>query len=269
MARHFTLLALAICCMLQSSLVGQEIVKDPTQFYASGKRLFSGTQRGEKLPQLNVVGVGGDLNKKEFDAAAFTDDSPVLLAFIDDSELGGKTTYYLGKLSDAIKSNASKRLRIVLVYVGDDPEKIQKEVAGVRKYLPMKLTIAYSRDGRDGPGALGLNRNVPVTMILAHQRKVLHNFAFGQHVFQIDPHVAGAVAEAVGADHKTLAKWLTKGDKKDSMMNKMSVVNAWVGWAKNAKSDEIADALKSDKFADLSENQQLAIKKAIRKLAGQ
>ena len=243
-------------------------VKDPANFYQNGKRLYSGPQAGEKLPTLDVVGVGGKLDEKDFDAAELSNETPILIALIDDSELGGKTTYFLGQLSETIEQHASGKFRTIVIYVGDDPETIQKEVASVRKYLPKHLMVAYARSGRDGPGSYGLNRNVPVTMIVAHKRKVLHNFSFGQHVFQIDPYVAGGVAEALKVDRKTFISWLAKksGDKK--MMSKESTIDAWVGWAKKASPDEVSEALASQKFAKLSNKEQAAIKKAIDNLTG-
>jgi hypothetical protein len=70
--------------------------------------------------------------------------------------------------------------------------------------------IGYAPEGRDGPGAYGLNRNVPMTIIIADaEGKVLYNFPFlGIPPDVPDPHVLGALAAAVGEDRETIDSWL-------------------------------------------------------------
>lgn len=245
------------------------VVKDPAEFNSSGgERLYSGPQTGERLPALTVVGVGGKNDGKEFDPIQTAGDDPVLLALIDGSELGRKTTYFLGKLSEAVRANSSSNMQFSLVYFGDDPAVLEKQIEAVDNYLPDSLVSSYSKNGRDGPGNYGLNRKVPVTIILGKSGKVLHNFAFGQHVFEIDPHVAGAVAQAIGTERKTLANWLSKADKKYSansgkMMKSEGAVGAWIAWGEKASGDEIEAALASEKFLSLPKESQIKIRKAL------
>ena len=66
--------------------------------------------------------------------------------------------------------------------------------------MPNAVLKGISPDGREGPGSYGLNRNVAQTILIAKDGKVLHNFAFTQPLLYTDPHLLGAIADAVGAD---------------------------------------------------------------------
>ena len=65
-------------------------------------------------------------------------------------------------------------------------------------------------DGRDGPGAYGLNRDFPLTIIVADaEGNVLHNFPFREVPPDFpNPNVLGGLADAVGEDRETVDSWL-------------------------------------------------------------
>ena len=77
--------------------------------------------------------------------------------------------------------------------------------------LPEVITLGVSREGREGPGSYGLNRNVSMTVLVAREGKVLHNFAFQQPLLTVDPHVLGGIAEAIGEKRETVQGWLNEG----------------------------------------------------------
>ncbi len=78
------------------------------------------------------------------------------------------------------------------------------------EFFNLAYRIGYAPEGRDGPGAYGLDRNVPMTIILADaEGKVLYNFPF----LEIPPdvpnaHVLGGMAGVVGEDRETIDSWL-------------------------------------------------------------
>ena len=74
--------------------------------------------------------------------------------------------------------------------------------------------MGHSQDGRDGPGKLGLNRNVKMTILVADAHgMVQHNFPFLQPMLYPDPHVVGALADAIEEDRETLVSWLEASEK--------------------------------------------------------
>ncbi|MEM9587568.1 MAG: hypothetical protein AAGA03_09825, partial [Planctomycetota bacterium] len=79
--------------------------------------------------------------------------------------------------------------------------------------LPEAYQLAVSPDGREGPGSYGLNRNVALTMLFAKDGQVIHNLSMVQPMLYTDPHVIGALADLVEADHKTVLTWLQDGSK--------------------------------------------------------
>jgi hypothetical protein len=80
--------------------------------------------------------------------------------------------------------------------------------------------IAISKDGRDGPGAYGLNRTVSQTIILAKDGKVTRNFVFPQGLLQSDPHLMGGIAELIGEERETVARWLAGAAEGDARMRR-------------------------------------------------
>ena len=79
-------------------------------------------------------------------------------------------------------------------------------------------SISLSKDGRDGPGAYGLNRTVSQTIILAKDGKVTRNFVFPQGMLYADPHVMDGIAELIGEDSETVAGWLAEAAEGDARM---------------------------------------------------
>lgn len=263
MIRSIIALTFAACFGL---VLHAETVADPADFKRSGGRpLFSGPQSGEKLPPLTLTGIGGKFDGKVFDPIEIAKGKPQLLVLMDDSDVGGKTSYYLDRFAKQVAKNSEGALFTTLVLLGDDPAVMESRINQYRKYVGDQLTIGYSKLGRDGPGNYGLNRQVPVTMIIAKRGVVVHNFAFQNHVFQIDPFMAGAVAEAMNVKRKTMASWLAEADK--TKMTTKSMTGAWIGWAKEASPEEVEEALKSKKFRDLPMRDQKEIKEAIQNFA--
>ena len=97
------------------------------------------------------------------------------------------------------------------VLLNDDPAGAIRFAKNISGRLNRQIDVlAYSPDGRDGPGAYGLNRNVSQTILFASDGEVRHNFVFAQGMLYPDPHVLGALAELLGQERETLAGWLNE-----------------------------------------------------------
>ncbi|MEM9368700.1 MAG: hypothetical protein AAGD07_22135 [Planctomycetota bacterium] len=244
------------------------IVKSPKEFYAAGQPIFSGPQPGEPLPPMTITDVRSDAS-----ATVVGDDpgQPVMLICMDDSEVSEKITYYYGRLTKALAAVPETRsLRVVMAILGDDPQEPLAMARRSLRYAAPNTVIGIGRDGRDGPGAFGLNRNVAVTILLAKDGQVTHNFAFPSATFEINPHVLGGLSELLEVPSQTLAAAVSASTQK-SGQSKMksgqssmkSAVDAWVAWGNSASNDEIQAAMSSNKFTALPDAQQEKIRRQL------
>ena len=197
-------------------------VLDPSAFNKSEEnRLFSGPQQGEKLPPLKVTGITGEIDGKTFDITAKADGKPLVLFLQDTNTVGikGLNGVFKSLLKiDAFQKRHSKAtgaqksnqgIQIGVVFLADDLETLPEWAHNMLKTgIPNEVLTGISPDGREGPGSYGLNRNVAQTIIIAKDGNVLHNFAFTQPMLYTDPHLFGAIAQAIEVEPATLEKWL-------------------------------------------------------------
>lgn len=194
-------------------------VKDPAEFQKKGeKTIYSGPQLGEKLLPFKATVLRGKRKGDKYDPIAAADGKPLVLIFQDDSVVGQKGLLLCGGALETIAKKSRHGLHVSTTFLVDDPSgKILKydfmdEIANI-------IQMSVSTDRRDGPGAYGLNRNVAMTILVAKDGKVLHNFVFEQPMLYPDPYVMGAIADAVGVDRPTLASWFKK-DSREKYENK-------------------------------------------------
>ncbi len=185
-------------------------VKDPAQFKtAEGKALFSGPQPGEKIPPFKITGLVGNFDGKQIDPVNLAGGKPQVLIFMDGNRVGLRGLFGLTSMVSQIKEKSDKGLQLSAVLLGDDPAKLSQFGKRFANRLS-GLLMGVSPDGRDGPGALGLNRTISMTVVVAKDGKVTHNFVFPQSMLYPDPHVLGAIAGAIGQKRETVAKWLNE-----------------------------------------------------------
>lgn len=159
--------------------------------------VFSGPQVGEKLPSFEATGVFGDLTGKTFDAVKNAGDKPVALIFVH-----ARTRPAFG-LTNLVMKYAATRSKAGLtgcvVFLTDDATSTERWMNQVEKHFPKGVTYGISPDGLEGPGALGLNRNVTLTILVGQAGKVVANFALVQPSVQADgPKILKAIAEVSG-----------------------------------------------------------------------
>ena len=100
------------------------------------------------------------------------------------------------------------------------PSNCRRSPRGLARLFRRLSRWGVSKDGRDGPGAYGLNRNVSMTVIVAKDGKVTRNFVFPQSMLYPDPHVLGALAEVLGEKRETMSAWLNEAPKEDVAMRR-------------------------------------------------
>ncbi len=194
-------------------------VKDPAGFIKpEEKAIFSGPQSGEKMSSFTVQGMNGAFAERDFDPIAEAKDKPLLLLFQDDSGVGFRGLAGWSQVLPVIREQENIELDACVVVLGDDPAALTKSTQGLRRFLGDKIVMALSKDGRDGPGQLGLNRNVSMTAVLIKDGIVKSNFAFTQPQLTPDPYVLGGLADLIGVDRDTLQQWLNDATAKRERM---------------------------------------------------
>ena len=158
--------------------------------------VFSGPQVGEKLPSFVAHHALRDSAGEEFDFVKSADGKPVLLIFFHELTRPG-----FG-LSNAVARYAVEReaeIQTCVIFLSDDPVETRQWAKNVTKHLPDGVTYGTSPDGKEGPGAMGLNRNVKLTVLVGKENKVTFNAALGQPQLQFDgPEILQAINDVTG-----------------------------------------------------------------------
>ena len=185
-------------------------VKDPAGYQTKGKQIFSGPQKGEKLPALKVTSLFGDTKGEVFDPIKRAGSRPQILFFQDAIFGEVPCLFQFASAIRQVNEKTEKELQIACIFLADDTNTITSRYARIFGGLRERgvNVIAIASGGRTGPGSYGLNRNIAQTILVAKDGKVTWNFVSEQGLLFADPHILGAVAEAVGEKRETVAAWL-------------------------------------------------------------
>ncbi len=159
--------------------------------------VFSGPQAGEKLPPFTMKGVFDQSAGKPIDLVTQARGKPILLVFVHEANRPSVAvtrallTYAAGRAKDGLVSGA--------VWLSDDPTAASQFLHRARHALPEHVPIGISVDGKEGPGAYGLNRNVTLTVLVARGDRVTASFALIQPSLQADvPKILAEVVKLIG-----------------------------------------------------------------------
>jgi Ca2+-binding EF-hand superfamily protein len=179
-------------------------VKDPAEFRI-GDPVYSGPQPGEQLRGFPVTRRTRSGRDEDFDPVALAAGKPHFLMFVDDMDLGEDISAW-AKVRE-IHQNSRTGLAATAVILGHE-----RATGSFFNLLSTMFQIGYAPEGRDGPGAYGLDRNIRMTILITDAKgKVLYNFPFRQPPVDFpDPAVMGALAEVVGEDRETVEAWINE-----------------------------------------------------------
>ena len=163
------------------------------------EKVFSGPQVGEKLKQFKVRGVFDDDAGKELDFVTKAGGKPILLVFVHEANRPS-----IG-LSRVLLNYATTRAKDGLVsgtiWLSDDATEAESALKRMRHALAKDAPVGISTDGKEGPGAYGLNRNVTLTILVGKENKVTANFTLVQPSIQADlPKILKEVVAVVGGE---------------------------------------------------------------------
>ena len=134
--------------------------------------IFSGPQKGEKTPGFTVF----DLDtRKEVDYVTDWRGAPSVLVFVH--ELTRPGAALMRPLDRYAQIKSVRGLKIAFVSLVDDRDQAERHLPVVKGAIFMKSPLGISVDGKEGPGAYGLNREVTLTILVARGNEVHANFA--------------------------------------------------------------------------------------------
>ena len=176
--------------------------------------IFSGPQPSENIPSLAVTNLRGDQAGEELDPISMAEGKLHLMLLVSQSRTFGRFLGQLRRQLQAIEENSKQAWAMSVIVCTDDPNKAKKSFAVLDQRYPKNLLVGLSNDGSAGPPAYGLDRNLTATVIVAKNGKVTHNLPYANDAFYSQPHILGAIAEAMEVDHDTLRRWIddTPGD---------------------------------------------------------
>lgn len=176
-------------------------------------RVFSGPQVGEELAGFRFNRVQADGSQKTFDPVTAASGKPLLLVFVHKRTRPGIAAVRL--LTKYTTERRREGITAAVVFLSDDAPETAAWIKRARRALPAGAPLGISSDGIEGPGALGLNRKVTLTVLLAAKGKVVANFALVQPSVQVDvPRVLAAIVKVIGGKAPTLAQLGVKARKK-------------------------------------------------------
>ena len=162
-------------------------------------KVFSGPQVGEKLKPFKVRGVFDDDAGKDLDFVTKADGKPIVLVFVHD--VNRPSIGLTRVLMSYAMTRAKDGLANGTVWLTDDATEAEATLKRMRHALAKDAPIGISPDGKEGPGAYGLNRNVTLTILVAKDDKVTANFALVQPSMQADlPKILKEIVAVAGGE---------------------------------------------------------------------
>lgn len=163
--------------------------------------VFSGPQPGEPLGAFQARGVYDDLAGENIDIVERAGNAPLLLVFVH-APLTRPSAAVARGLAEYAAEN-SEKLKHATVWLHDDRSEAEAYLRRARASLNLKGTVLVSLDGADGPGVLGLNRDVSLTVLVARDGHVAANFALVQPSTTDGPAIVAALANIAGTSKVT------------------------------------------------------------------
>jgi hypothetical protein len=157
--------------------------------------LPSGPQVGKKLTPFKVLAFSGPDAGKELELLK-KDRGPTLLIFVQKITRPGLK--FLRPVDKFVAELEEGKLHARIVWVSEDKDKAKEFLERAKNSLSLETPIVISLDGKDGPGAYGLNDQVAITVLIARDGKVEANFALIDPNANDAPKVIRALGKATG-----------------------------------------------------------------------
>ncbi|MEM7473398.1 MAG: hypothetical protein AAF483_00255 [Planctomycetota bacterium] len=189
--------------------VQQIKIADPAEWTKNLEApIYSGPQPGEKVPSLTLVNLRGKAAGQEFDPLDLAGDKLHLMVFARKSRTFGRFLGHLANQLQAIGESSKQPWAMSVIVCTDDANEAEKSFTVLDERYPEHLMVGLSKDGAAGPPAYGLDKNITATVIVVKKGRVAYNLPYAGDAFYTQPHILGAVAQAMEVDHDTLRKYI-------------------------------------------------------------
>ena len=160
--------------------------------------IYSGPQKGEKAPGFTVFDVA---SREEVDPVGGWEGAPGLIVFIHEVTRPG--AQLMRPLDDTAQIKKKRGLKALFVSLPDDRDEAERRLPVIAKAIGLKSPLSISVDGKEGPGAYGLNRKVTMTILVVKDGKVHANFAILSPNETDAPKIKKAIDEVLAAEAPT------------------------------------------------------------------
>ena len=172
--------------------------------------VYSGPQPGEKVLPLTVLNLRGSEAGQKINPIELAGDKLHLMIFVNESRTFGRFLGQLRHQLQAIEENSQQPWAMSLIISTDDVNKAEKNFAVLDQRYPKNLLVGLSKDGAAGPPTYGLDKNITATVIVVKKGIVLHNLPYVGNAFYTQPHILGAIADAMSIDHDALRTFINR-----------------------------------------------------------
>ncbi|MEM7233426.1 MAG: hypothetical protein AAF517_14705 [Planctomycetota bacterium] len=203
------------------------------------EEVFSGPQAGEAARPFTVLSVYGEQRGKETQFLKDDKTAAQLLVFVHKLT---RPSVGLGRaITQFTTTRYPKRVTPYIVWLADDLSDADAYLNRARRSLNFAARVGVSKDGADGPGAYGLNREVELTVLVTQKNRVVGNFALVQPSDQDGPRILSSLAKAIGEKAPTAADIALYGRRVDPELRRR--VSKLLG--KDVKAEEVRAIQKS------------------------
>ncbi len=160
--------------------------------------IFSGPQIGETLNDVPVWMTHRDEQPStKVNLAELNQEKPIVIAFMHERS---RPAFQLARILSAFgEHKGADKLGVYFVVLSEDRSSSETWLRQIRGYFTDSTHLAVADGGIEGPGSLGLNRLVAMTILVAKDQKVTANFALTQVTAASDgPAILKAMNEVSG-----------------------------------------------------------------------
>lgn len=176
--------------------------------------VFSGPQPGEKTTGFKVATILGSDGQTERDPIAESKGGPIAIVFLHALE---RSLVPLLRVIDDYGALRTNSLRTEVVFLAEDRLTGEQRMKAAMNSLKLKSMVGVSKDGAEGPGNYGLNKECLMTVVIAKNNKVDANFALVQPGIADAPKIIEALAKVSGDTNPPTAEMLASRRQQPGM----------------------------------------------------
>jgi len=197
-------LRLLAFCLLQDGAPAQDVI-------------FSGPQKGERVPPFVAIDVTGGRKERVFDPTKEAGDNlAVYVMFTGPARPVTRSIANIDCIAREINVAAKreKRQGVMVYYVLLAPDRIEgaARLRHVFTGITPEEPASIAADGPEGPGNWGLHRKCQLTVVIAKESKVLFNLTTTSPGDREDDAIREALSTIVGHACTSRPNWARSGE---------------------------------------------------------